>query len=415
MDKKSLKGGANLYIYKSDKFKSWSASIYIYRPLTAYDATYNALLAKVIKTSTEKYPSRAKLTEKLDLMYGAMLSTGVRKYADTHALIINIKAVCDKFLSEKISGDVLEFARQVIENPNVHSGMFDESTVELEKENLKKQIESYINDKTFYADLRGLEVLCGDDNYAIDVNGTIEILEQITPHSLYEHYLNLMENSQKDIFLCGDADEKCAEEVFANLKTIKNESKVKRFIPKAELITKFDEMDVTQGKLIMGFCFSKTDNSYRCAAMVYNAIFGGSAVSKLFNNVREKLSLAYYANTRMSFSKGIIFARAGIEISKYNETKEEILNQLDSIKNGNITDDELFNAKAHLVNLYTSLEDDPESMISLVSGWITENETRNVDDIIEGIKNVTKEDIIEIAKDMALKAIYFLKNKEVKP
>lgn len=412
MEKKTLSGGVNLYTIKSDKFKSWSASMYIYRPLNEEEASFNALLAKVLKTSTLKYPTRREFSLKLDSMYGAVLTAGVRKYADSHALIINVKGVCDKFLPEKVSEQILDFLKQVIIEPNVKNGEFDSLTVEVEKENLIKQIESYINDKTFYADIRGLNVLCDGDNYAVDTNGSIEVIKNITPKTLYEHYLKILNSSPKDIFLCGEADEDTAEKVFNDLKSAERTNCVLAFKPKTDIITEFEEMDVTQGKLIMGFCFPQTSNDYRCTAMVFNAIFGGSTTSKLFNNVREKLSLAYYANTRMSFSKGIIFARSGIEISKYDETKNEILNQLNAIKNGEITCEELENSKAHIINLYSALEDDPESTVSLVSGWITENETRSPDEIIKGIEKVTMEQVVDFAKNVVLKAIYFLKNKE---
>ncbi len=412
MEKKILDGGVNLYTIKSDKFKSWSASMYIYRPLNEEEASFNALLAKVLKTSTHKYPTRRELGLKLDSMYGAVLTAGVRKYADSHALIINVKGVCDKFLPEKVSEQILGFLKQVIIEPNVKNEEFDSLTVEVEKENLIKQIESYINDKTFYADIKGLNVLCNGDNYAVDINGSIDVINKISPKSLYEHYLKIINDSPKDIFLCGEADEVAAENVFNNLKSAERKCTVAPFKPDNDIKTEFEELDVTQGKLIMGFCFPDTSNDYRCTAMVFNAIFGGSTTSKLFNNVREKLSLAYYANTRMSFAKGIIFARSGIEISKFNETKDEIINQLNLIKKGEITQKELENSKAHIINLYTALEDDPESTVSLVSGWITENETRMPDEIIKGIEKVTAEEVVDFAAGVELKAIYFLKNKE---
>ena len=413
MKKTTLDSGVDLYINKSDKFKTWSASIYIYRPLSEKEAAYNALLAKVLKNSCAKYPTRAKLTRRQEMLYGASFMLGVRKYADTHALVIKFNAVCDRFLPEKISGQVFELAKEIITAPNVKNGAFDKQTVELEKLNLKKQIEAYINNKSQYADKRCIEILCEGNPYAADVNGSIEELEEIDEKSLYEHYLELMKNSKKDVFICGDADEKAAMEVFGDFVSNGSISKPTVCAVRAETAEVAEEMEVTQGKLVMGFKTNINSSEKRCAAMIFNAVFGGSPVSKLFNNVRERLSLAYYASSAIGYAKGFMLVRSGIECEKYEQVKGEILRQLEEICKGNITDEEMANALSHNLNIYGSLEDDPDTAVAVKTGWITEGEQRNVEEIIEGMKKVTKADVIEIAKSYKLDTVYFLKGQEV--
>lgn len=408
MEKINLKNGVDLYYSKSDKFKTWSAGIYIYRPLNNKEASANALLAKVLQCATSEYPTRAEFSRRLETLYGALIFTGARKYADTHMLVINIKAVCDRFLPKKISADVLDFAKQVLLSPLVKNYAFDEKIVELEKENLKKQIEAYINEKTSYADKRCIEIMCEGDDYATDVNGTIEEIEKITPESLYRHYLNVLENSKIDIFLNGEADKDLAAEMFSELKSNGKIPETKRFAAEGPIKEVTDKMEVTQGKLVMGFTLPQCDNADRCRAMVFNAVFGGSAMSKLFNNVREKLSLAYYAGTVLYFSKGIMTARSGIEPEKYEQVKTEILNQLDDIVNGEITDEEMENAISHLVNIYSSLDDSPEATVSVLTGWIVEGESRTPQQIVEEIKKVTKEQVVDFAKGFKLNTVYFL-------
>jgi len=410
MEKITLKNNIDLYINKSDKFKTWSASVYIYRPLNVKEASYNALLAKVLKSSTKKYPTRRLLAKQLDALYGTSIATGVRKNADTHTLIFNIKAVRDCYLPEKISSSVIELLKQIITEPDVENKAFKEEIVELEKTNLKKQIEAYINDKSSYADKRCIEIFCENDSYATDVNGSIDEIDKITAESLYKHYCEVLTGSRMDVFLCGN--EEVDTEVFESFENKGTVPAVTAVKWNGSVKEVSDVMDVTQGKLVMGFATDFSGNDKRCALMVFNAVFGGSPTSKLFNNVREKLSLAYYANTRLSVSKGILFARSGIEISKYDRVREEIMAQLDEICKGNITPEEIDNAKAHLVNIYSSLDDDPETTVSLISGWITENETRTVEEIIEGIKNVTVEEIVEVANSYKLGAVYFLKGEE---
>ena len=412
MKKITLKNNLDIYVEKSDKFKTWSASVYIYRPLNKTEASYNALLVKVLKTSCKKYPSRKLLSKQLDKLYGTALAAGVRKYADTHTLIFSVKSVCDCYLPETVTSPVVSLLKNVITEPNLIGNGFDPDVVELEKINLIKQIEAYINDKAYYADKRCLEILCEDDDYATGVNGDIEVIKTITPESLYKHYLEVINNSKVDVFVCGNADVETIKPFFEDINTTEKPLRSVPFSTIRECIETEEIMDVTQGKLVLGFTTDVTDNSKRCAVMMFNAVFGGCPTSKLFNNVREKLSLAYYANSRIAVSKGIMFARSGIEIEKFSQVKNEILNQLEDMCSGNISADEVENARAHLVNIYSSLEDDPESTVSLKSGWLTEGEHRTVEEIIAGIKNVTLTEIVDVAKSYKLSAVYFLKGEQ---
>ena len=412
MEKITLKNNLDMYVIKSDKFKTWSASVYIYRPLNKKEASYNALLAKVMKTSSKAYPSRKLLAKQMDKLYGAHLSAGVRKYADTHALVFSIKSVCDCYLPEKITSFVTGLLKSIITEPFVTTGSFDPAVVELEKVNLIKQIEAYVNDKSFYADKRCLEILCEDDCYSTGVNGEIEVIETITPQSLYEHYIDVINNSKIDVFVCGNVQPEEVSPFFDSLKTNSAPLEALPFVPGTEYKEVAEIMDVTQGKLVMGFTTNIYGNDNRCRLMMFNAVFGGCPTSKLFNNVREKLSLAYYANSRVAVAKGVMFARSGIEIEKFGQVKDEIMLQLDDMCKGNISNEEVENARSHLINIYSSLDDDPESTVSLKSGWLTEGESRDVEEIIEGIKAITIEDIVEVAKSYKLSAVYFLKGEQ---
>ncbi|MDP4118777.1 MAG: pitrilysin family protein [Bacillota bacterium] len=410
MEKFKLKNGINIYANKENKFKTWSVSIYIYRPLNAAEASQDALMSKVLKSATKNYPTRAAMAKRLDWLYGTSITTGVIKYADVHITIITLKAVCDKYLPEKISTDVLKFGKEILLEPKTDGEGFDKEIVDIEKENLKKLIESYVNEKALYADKRCIEIMCADEPFGTDERGTIEELEKIDEKSLYKHYEDVLKNSKIDIFTSGDIDEKEVEEVFGDITSNGAIPEVTIGKPSEKVKEVTESMDVTQGKLVMGFRTSHTAAQDKCKAMVFNALFGGSPTSKLFNNVREKLSLAYYANTRMYFSKGIMMARSGIEIDKYDKVREEILTQLKEVCDGNITDAEMDNAIAHIINVYTSLSDDPETAEAVKAGQIIEGDERSMEELIEGMRKVTKEDVIEIAKGITLDTVYFLKN-----
>ncbi len=410
MEKISLKNGCNLYLNKSDKFKTWSASIYIYRPLNNREASLNALLAKVLKSASKKYPARADVARRLDWLYGTILATGVRKYADTHMLILTTKAVSDRFLPDNISGDVLELAKEILTNPKVDNDAFDKKIVDIEKENLKKLIESYINEKAVYAEKKCIQLMCEKEAFGTDENGTIEEINKIDEKILYQHYKEVLSSSKIDIFINGEVDENIAIQAFESLSSNGSIKPAEILPPPGNVNEVTESMEVTQGKLVMGFRTTTTDLADKAKVMVFTALYGGSPTSKLFNNVREKLSLAYYANTRLFFSKGIIMARSGIEIDKYKMVKDEILAQLDDIKNGKIEESEMENAISHLVNMYSSLDDDPDSEVAVKSGLIVEGDTRTIPELTHEIKNVKKQDVIDVAKSVHLDTVYFLKD-----
>ncbi|MBQ3054185.1 MAG: insulinase family protein [Clostridia bacterium] len=411
MQKIKLKGGVDLYSLKSDKFKRWSANIYLCRPLNEKEASYNAVLSAVLRRATMEYPTFRKLQLKLDNMYGTVYTSYVKKTADTHTLVLSVSSVCDKYLPEKTSVQVLKFLKNALFNPYVINGSFDSATVELEKENRIKQIDALINNKGDYADKRLTEIMFEGQPFATDVLGSIDEIRKITAESLYEHYNNVINDSKIVLAVCGDVDINIAKEEFEEISSNENipKSTVADIRENVKEVT--EPMEVTQGKLSMGFKIERGFPLARAEAIVFNAIFGGTATSKLFTNVRERLSLCYYANSRLFYGKRVITVRSGIEIDKYNLVKEEVLNQLSEIQKGNISNEELENAKAHLVNIYTSLDDQPRTKADLIASWLFEGESGDVEALIENIKKVSVEDIKKIAEYVKLDTVYFLTGK----
>jgi len=312
----------------------------------------------------------------------------------------------------------MEFAKQVIFEPLIENNGFKKEYVEQEKQNLKNSIQGLINDKADYAVERCYQEMCKNENFGIYELGRIEDIEKINEKNLYEHYLEVIHSSPIDIFVIGSVPENMARETVHRLFGIQSDKK--RVYPSTDIITnvgqvkKVEEpMEVTQGKLSLGFRtkIPAKDKRYY-SLIVFNSILGGGPHSKLFNNVREKLSLAYYVFSRLERFKGLMIISSGIEVTNYQKALDEILAQMDEMKKGNISEAELNAAISSSVNNIRSLTDSAYYIADYYLGQLVGNTEDDFEDIIKKISAVTKEDVVAISQNIELDTIYFLKNKD---
>lgn len=409
----SIKNGINLYYIPTKKFKTTAFSIYIHRPLTREECTLNALLSMVIRRGCPMFPESKELSRHLDNLYGVSFSTTVRKKAERQIICANFQFINEKFLEEKsnILDGVLNLAKDAI----LGQTSFDEEYLKQEKENLKLQILSIINDKRQYASKKCIEIMCQDEPYGISKSGYIEDLDSITSSSLYEHYKNTVLKSPVDIFINGDVDinyvtEKI-KEIFESIEVTENipaPSDVQKSVAEVKNVT--EEQQIVQGKLSIGFRTNvfATDDEYP-ALMMYNSILGCGIFSKLFNNVREKLSLCYYASSSIDHLKGIMTINSGIEVANFQKAYDEIFVQMDDIKNGNISDMEMSAAVLGTVNSINSISDNPFALDDYYLGKIIAGNLMGLDELADKIKGVTKEQIMNVAKKIELDTVFFLK------
>ena len=412
-EKISIKNGINLYYIPTKKFKTTAFSIYIHRPLTREECTLNALLSMVIRRGCPMFPESKELSRHLDNLYGVSFSTTVRKKAERQIICANFQFINEKFLEEKsnILDGVLNLAKDAI----LGQTSFDEEYLKQEKENLKLQILSIINDKRQYASKKCIEIMCQDEPYGISKSGYIEDLDSITSSSLYEHYKNTVLKSPVDIFINGDVDinyvtEKI-KEIFESIEVTVNipaPSDVKKSVAEVKNVT--EQQQIVQGKLSIGFRTNvfATDDEYP-ALMMYNSILGCGIFSKLFNNVREKLSLCYYASSSIDHLKGIMTINSGIEVANFQKAYDEIFVQMDDIKNGNISDMEMSAAVLGTVNSINSISDNPFALDDYYLGKIIAGNLLGLDELADKIKSVTKEQIMNVAKKIELDTVFFLK------
>ena len=412
-EKITIKNGINLYYIPTKKFKTTAFSIYIHRPLTRKECTLNSLLSMVIRRGCPMFPESKELSRHLDNLYGVSFSTTVRKKAERQIICANFQFINEKFLEEKsnILDGVLNLAKDAI----LGQTSFDEEYLKQEKENLKLQILSIINDKRQYASKKCIEIMCKDEPYGISKSGYIEDLDGITSSSLYEHYKNIVLKSPMDIFINGDIDieyvTRKIKDIFENIEVTENipsPSDVKKSVDEVKNVT--EEQQIVQGKLSIGFRTNvfATDDDYP-ALMMYNSILGCGIFSKLFNNVREKLSLCYYASSTIDHLKGIMTINSGIEVANFQKAYDEIFVQMDDIKNGNISDMEMSAAVLGTVNSINSISDNPFALDDYYLGKIIAGNLIGLDELAEKIQSVTKEQIMNVSKKIALDTVFFLK------
>ncbi len=412
-----LTEGINLRLLSTEKFKTNRISIFIHLPLMRETATYAALLPRVLKRGTEKYPSLGELSKRAEELYGASIATGVGKKGDTQSIKFTLTFAGDSFLSESIIKDAVELLGQLVLCPKLTDGAFEANWVAQEKENLKNFIEGLINDKKEYAQVKCNEIMFEGDPYGIFEHGYVDDLADINAKNLYEFYCDILDNSIIDIFACGSFDEEGLKSemqgIFGSLVPRREYYTKTRLADAEENITVknvVEPMPTSQSKLCIGFnCGIEPTSEDYYNLMLFSCIFGGSPFSKLFNNVREKLSLAYYVFSMADRQKGYVKISAGIEADKFSEAYDEIMLQLDKMKSGDFTDDEILSAKKYLATSLGSAKDSPAAIENFYIGQIMLENDETIDGLIEKLQCVDREGIIKAAKCVQEDTIYFLK------
>jgi len=408
---------------RTDKFKTGCISINLCMQLSRKDAAKNALLPQVLLRGCGRYPDMQSLSAALDKLYGARVEPLVRKKGEVHCVGLYSDFVDDAFVpkGEKLLERVTELLGQLLLFPATKAGLFNHDYVQSERENLANRIRARINDKQQYAVSRLKELMCEGEPYAVDTLGEkAEDALKITPISLTKHYREVLETARIEIFYCGSAEAERVEIAVKNAlealpraegSIVQPYTDVKMTVGEARYFT--ESMDVTQGKLAVGFRLGEIMKKPDLAKLlVFNALYGGSVTSKLFLNVRERLSLCYYASSQIERHKGILIVSSGIEVEKYEDALAEILRQLDLIRQGEVSEDELSNAKKTIMTDLRSVMDSQIMLENFYLGQAIESLAYSPDVLAELIRDVSKDDILAVANSIRLDSVYFLRNAE---
>ena len=393
---------------QTKKFKTNVYALYLTIPMKSEDITYNALIPTILKRGCEKYTDQLKISKKLEEMYDATLGIGISKTGNNEVLKFYIESLNNNYIpeNEDLSKTSIEMLLNIVMHPLIINGKFDEDYVRQEKENLKKVIQSRKDNKDTYANNRLLEEMFKEQPFGQYKFGNIDEIDNITSEKLYEKYKELIKNSEKYLYIVGDVKNLNIESYNIDEKeiTISKEFPVK--ISEKENIVK-EQMDVTQGKLVIGL---NTPNIENEKIALYNTILGRGANSKLFLNVREKEGLAYSAGSTYLKRNNAIIISTGIEVSKYNKAIEVIKNQLKDMEDGNITEKEMKDAKQFINAGLNLINESSENMIEYRFDKDLYNEEIDIEKYRKEIEEIKKEDIVKVAKQIKIDTIYFLGN-----
>ena len=417
---RQLKGNIRLLNIKSQQFKTSLISLYIKRPLSNDEVTLNSLIPSILKMGSTSLPTQAEISKKLQEFYGSSFGVGVGKLGEKQILSFKLSMTNDRYLSESISAKAFSVMMDILLDPLTENGGFVSRYVEIEKEVLRESLLSRINNKGAYALERCIEEMCKGEPYSIHEDGNIEDLDRITPQSLYEHYMKILSESEIDIAITGDVDEEvireieqAVEERFAfrksDIPAIPREN-IYHDVDEVRYVT--DQMDVSQGKIVLGYRTGVDVKSDEYVPMfLYSVILGGGAHSKLFMNIREKHSLCYSINSFLEKLKGIMFITAGIDTVNFEKTVELIKKEVADMSEGNISENELDFAKKFIRNSLQSLKDSIWSLSDYYYNLNNQGRNESVEEFLEKIEKVSVEDIRKVSSGIQLDTIYFLTKK----
>ncbi len=415
-----LMPGVYLTAVQSDKFKTGCFSINFLRPMSRDEASWNALIPSVLLRGSERYPDIPRISARLDELYGASMGTLVRKKGEVQLVGFFADFVEDALVKEPVFGPMLEFVAEVLLHPLLQDGQFAPDFVEGEKRNLANAIAARINDKRSYAVSQLVRSMCRDERYGVPRLGELADVARADAQRLSAHYRRLLAESQVELFYLGRAD---AREAAARIKDAFSAlPRAHSFTPvstsqgqaPAQVLEVRESLDVTQGKLAIGLRTGCTahDESYP-ALMMLNAVYGGGVTSKLFQNVREQMSLCYYAGSSIEKFKGVMVVSAGIEFDQYQTAKDEILRQLELCRAGQITDEELAAARRYILSELKIAQDSPGRLDDFYMGQAIAGLDGTMNDLAEGIGRVTKDDVVAAARRLQLDSVYFLEGRSV--
>ena len=412
----TLSDGITLRCCRDARFKQGCLSFQMIRPMAASENAMNALLPSVLLRGTKKHGDLRAITHRLDELYGASVSAVVRRVGDYQTVGLYCGFMDDRFAlpGDRVLAPMLEFLAELLLESPVENGGFLPSFVESEKKNLIATIESEMNDKRAYAMGRLLRTMCREDTFGLPRLGDKEQVADIEPVTLYNHYRRILRESPVEIFYVGGAE---PEAICALLKPLID--RLERDYVNLNPQTGFhtcegsdltETMEVSQGKLCMGFVSPITNRTEEFPAMqLLNTIFGSGMTSKLFMNIREKMSLCYSIGSGYYGTKGIVTVSAGIDFDKEELTSQEVLRQLKACQEGDISDEELTAARQAILSSLRATHDSPGAIEGYYATAALSGMKMTPAEYMAAIEAVTKEQVVAAANSLTLHTTYFLK------
>ena len=414
--------GADLHTMRVTKFKTNLLAAVLQSDLSVDGATRNALLPQVLRRGTRRWPDTADFMRNLDDLYGTSVTADVSKKGERHLLMFAVGVVNDAYLD---GGDAMlrkgfSILRELMVEPAAEGTGLRADYVAQEKTNLRRRIESILDDKQAYAFRRCNEEMCRTERYAVSKLGRVEDIDAITPDSLADWHAQAVQEYPMDIFAIGDIEhEQAAElatEAFQGLARHPRSvgpASTQGPVPPSEPRRIVDRMPVSQGHLVMGYRTGVTYASSDYPALLFaNGVFGGYTHSKLFQNVRERASLAYFASSGIEQTKGLMWVNAGIDFDAFDTAVGIIEEQLEDVRSGAITGSEMENTRLGLIRDIEMMRDQPSSLMDMALAGIINSCPVTPEHLKQSISQVSVDDVVRVARQIRLDTVYFLRNEE---
>ena len=424
--RQDIKQGITVHNINTDKFKTNIVAIFLTTPMSREYVTFNSVISSILRRGTKNMPTQEEISKELEEMYGANFNNGIDKLGDNHTLKFYMESINDEYLpqgNENLLKQSIQKLSEIVFNPILENNVFKQEYLDQEKQAMTQRINAKIDNKALYASHRCVECMYKDDPAALYKYGYVEDIEKINSENLYNHYKELIDNCKIDIFISGK------NELEKSIKMLSEDENIKKLKPrKPDYIindimvkeepkeqTVEEKQNVNQGKIVIGcdILFNEEDlkdENLRYEALLYNNLLGGSANSKLFQNVREKASLAYTCGSSYLRQKNNIIIRAGIEIENYEKALNLIKQQIKDMETTNFTDEEVENAKELIISTVNGIEDSQDAEITYYFSQELSKQSTEIEQYVENIKKVQPKKVNEIAKKIKINTIYFLRD-----
>ncbi len=403
-------------VLPTTKFKTTTITLKFMAPLDSDTMTARSILSKILVRATKQWPSDKDFNRHLSHLYGAYVNSFVSKFKDKHVITISLELVNERYLKDQtpLFEKGLELLREMIYNPLISDNQFDEIFVAQEKSLLSKKLNAMIDNKSQISFLNLLKYMLGEQPYRHLATGQVEYIADITPENLYHTYQSMLQNDYCAVYVVGNVDEqqvKSQIQTYFNINPFSFELSQPNPIGQdhntPQVIIETDDVD--QAKLNMGFTLpAKYGDPEYFAMIVFNVMFGGDPSSVLFNEVREKQSLAYSIHSQIDAKNGFLFVLSGVSTDKYEIAKETIVSEFEKFQQGDFEEEKLALAKKVILSQRQESYDRAKSIIEIMNNNILLDEPMSEENYISGIQNVSKSDIQQLAQETTLDTIYIL-------
>jgi len=411
----------NIYKVNDSKFKSIYISYNFTFETKKDEVSKNVITSLILSKGCNKYNTSKAIEEYLSSLYGTNFDINMEKIGDLYNIEFRLECVNKEFLPNKedVLKPAIDFLYEIIYNPKVDNNKFDTIIFEREKSFILDKINKRKDEKLKYAVLKTEELLCEKEPFGTYIYGDINNAENVKLDDIYEMYTNLIEKSAITIIVSGNLNgydnihqyidkvfEKKSNKVVLDKKSINVSEKNRTFLEDIKEVK--EKIQTNQAVITLGMRVENLEDNDFYALNVYNSILGGTPSSKLFQNVREKESLAYTAKSRYYRFKGIFVIYAGIEEINYEKAKTVILEQIEDMKNCNISESELNSSKQSLISDLLEWKDSKISLAKLAYTNAVSGMSITIEELIDNMKKIQLEDVARVAKKVKIELIYLL-------